>query len=732
MDAVIQSSPRAKRKQLKLFEGTDPLAVLQDDLVTRRSPHRTEDFRHSAGKLSSTPPSCPDESDAKFQDRWSLQVNNSVSFPALDVNKSSSLGAIPKKINRNYRHLENVKMNKSQCNPVCDEKQATKEESWDEECRQHLADFAEKLSEKLLAEIDRYREQTSFPHSLIVANLPQDFRDINDPYLNRLSEELQDLTKLSLELHERHNSFVSRLRETSAPSEDSNVLKSPESSFSDTFTSEQQTINISENVLHEMMKSDHCSFLNPSSSDKDFVKCNVEDDISNFNIKIQVQPSIVLDSGPSTVILTCTDVDKTEDISSEAVNCVTKEISACSIRENLPKENEALVRTVDNEESTVTINNDSVQIVDLKSDIRIELSDVESPVGSDSSWVDSRRNTILPVDKGELTKTSDLLRTDDYTCSEDITSRIEILPGSEMPRRPSISIETSDPIEKIRSDNFEGGPLRSGISLESSDAGDISERTGSSSDGSRSGSRRDTIQICDSGSILSLRPGLSLESSDAGDVSERTGSGSEGSRAGDSRRNTISIGGDHTSGSQASLLRPGISLESSDCGDVSERTGSSDCSRADSRRDTSSAGKTASTASLASDKAGSDCSKDARYADRRLARCDGRSSSEETAPVHRGCLNKLVRQRASTQEPPETLTKTESCETSLSGSTSQESLLSDSGGGAITFHRYYHVFREGELDQLIERYVENLHIISSYYDHANWCVIAEKVQVWTI
>ncbi|KAF5301448.1 hypothetical protein FQA39_LY02177 [Lamprigera yunnana] len=64
--------------------------------------------------------------------------------------------------------------------------------------------------------------------------------------------------------------------------------------------------------------------------------------------------------------------------------------------------------------------------------------------------------------------------------------------------------------------------------------------------------------------------------------------------------------------------------------------------------------------------------------------------------------------------------------------TSQESLPSDNMGGAITYHRYYHVFREGELDQLIEKYVQNLHIISSYYDHSSWCVVAEKVQVWTI
>ncbi|CAH1174227.1 unnamed protein product [Phaedon cochleariae] len=68
----------------------------------------------------------------------------------------------------------------------------------------------------------------------------------------------------------------------------------------------------------------------------------------------------------------------------------------------------------------------------------------------------------------------------------------------------------------------------------------------------------------------------------------------------------------------------------------------------------------------------------------------------------------------------------------LISETSEDSLPTDNMGGEITYHRYYHVFREGELDQLIEKYVENLHIISSYYDHASWCIIAEKVHVWTI
>ncbi|XP_026049074.1 putative tRNA methyltransferase 9B [Astatotilapia calliptera] len=46
--------------------------------------------------------------------------------------------------------------------------------------------------------------------------------------------------------------------------------------------------------------------------------------------------------------------------------------------------------------------------------------------------------------------------------------------------------------------------------------------------------------------------------------------------------------------------------------------------------------------------------------------------------------------------------------------------------------RYYHVFREGELAELIANHVEELHVKHTYFDHANWCVVAEKVQVWKI
>ncbi|XP_077396378.1 putative tRNA methyltransferase 9B isoform X2 [Festucalex cinctus] len=42
--------------------------------------------------------------------------------------------------------------------------------------------------------------------------------------------------------------------------------------------------------------------------------------------------------------------------------------------------------------------------------------------------------------------------------------------------------------------------------------------------------------------------------------------------------------------------------------------------------------------------------------------------------------------------------------------------------------RYYHVFREGELAELIANHVAQLRVRHAYFDHANWCVVAEKVE----
>lgn len=143
-------------------------------------------------------------------------------------------------------------------------------------------------------------------------------------------------------------------------------------------------------------------------------------------------------------------------------------------------------------------------------------------------------------------------------------------------------------------------------------------------------------------------------------------------------------------------LRSGFSIESSDT------SAGSDWSRRDKTGSTASLG----CVSLASLPSCSECSKERKL-------LETRSSSEDTATVP------VVPSRAAPHAP-------------LLPSLSDGSDSLPSEGGAVTYHRYYHVFKRGELDQLIEKYVESLHVVSSYYDQASWCVIAEKVQVWTI
>ncbi|NWQ91653.1 ALKB8 protein, partial [Burhinus bistriatus] len=45
---------------------------------------------------------------------------------------------------------------------------------------------------------------------------------------------------------------------------------------------------------------------------------------------------------------------------------------------------------------------------------------------------------------------------------------------------------------------------------------------------------------------------------------------------------------------------------------------------------------------------------------------------------------------------------------------------------SAVFHRYYHVFREGELEAVC-RSLDCVRVQKSYYDQGNWCVILEKL-----
>lgn len=45
-----------------------------------------------------------------------------------------------------------------------------------------------------------------------------------------------------------------------------------------------------------------------------------------------------------------------------------------------------------------------------------------------------------------------------------------------------------------------------------------------------------------------------------------------------------------------------------------------------------------------------------------------------------------------------------------------------------TFHRYYHVFQNGELEHLCSL-VPSLKVLKSYYDQGNWCIVVERQEM---
>lgn len=50
----------------------------------------------------------------------------------------------------------------------------------------------------------------------------------------------------------------------------------------------------------------------------------------------------------------------------------------------------------------------------------------------------------------------------------------------------------------------------------------------------------------------------------------------------------------------------------------------------------------------------------------------------------------------------------------------------NSSDQAKTLLRYYHVFKEGELDALVSQ-ITNVSLIKSYFDQGNWCAVLEKL-----
>nr|CAD7414842.1 unnamed protein product [Timema poppensis] len=575
VDAVIQSSPRSRPKQLQLLDN-NALSVLQDsygssvwqsERTSPVQPTQTTPVRTNTVSSNLQTPDIHSSHMASLVLTNSSQLtSDSQHFGTHNLTKNiisetyevKFFGSQSSSLSPEIIVSGNKNCCSSKAFPMAvtgyrqnfefDEDELL--EPLDEGCRKHLTEFAEQLSEKLLEEIDQYRQQTSQPKLQAkptkgLPGLPKGFAHMNDPYLSRLSEEIQDLTKLSEELQER-NMYLANLN------------------------SLQDSLEIKSTPLFHT---------------------NIKNESFNTN-------------------------------------------SSCSPNNH---SNELLTKEMTGEYESGTTPYENV----LENTLHESLSGEWVIIGDSLNEVSNEINTTTV--KNTTTMTID-------SCSRVISP-------------------------------------------------DFLEDCLNNKD-----------QVSGDGTVQAFQ---------------------------NQKNEEISMFVPNLSKNDGLTLRLKYSMDSVETGDVSDRTANrNDCSQTDSKKNTNSVKMTPSPELLGNNSiissdsvkgSGNDFSRDVKHMIHRKTRNDGRSSSEE-ASLPPQLVFKLDNQK----EPPQSLTKTESCASSLSGSTSQESLPSDNGGGAITFHRYYHVFREGELDQLIERYVENLHIISSYYDHANWCVVAEKVQVWTI
>lgn len=502
---------------------------------------------------------------------------------------------------RSYYNCEEV-------SPNCEEDTALIEASWDEECHRHLSDFADKLSEKLLQEIDQYQEASKKDPKEIKFLSSATYQHINDPYIHRLSEELDDLNKLSAEI-QKQNEYLTFL----STYERKKGCRCPKKCTCNDLTSskcKKQCKEDNSSVADKSGRSDLCPKCPKCTCNEVSNKCRKQ-------CKCKEEHNIPEKSGRSEV------VGQIVENSDLCPKCSKNSQKQCKCKK-LSRQNS----------------------VETGSDIQIQInSEVVKKCGegyklsrqsSDSSDFEIR----VPSAEG--------FRKCRKQCNCPQLSR----QGSDSSDFCEIRVPSAEGFRKCRKQcNCPQNEVK--LSRQGSDSSRCLDGLSESS-----------------GSVKNLR--LSRESSDASDVHSDL----------------------KTSSSVATSLHFGHSIDSND---FSEKDTNSLSRFSD-------GGSTASLKSISAFRLG-----------------DGRSSSEEAQTQGRSSQEDRILQE-----------NFGSLNASLSDDTSQDSLPSDNIGGAITYHRYYHVFREGELDQLIEKYVENLHIISSYYDHASWCIVAEKVQVWTI
>jgi hypothetical protein len=55
-------------------------------------------------------------------------------------------------------------------------------------------------------------------------------------------------------------------------------------------------------------------------------------------------------------------------------------------------------------------------------------------------------------------------------------------------------------------------------------------------------------------------------------------------------------------------------------------------------------------------------------------------------------------------------------------------VILDENKKTVVYKRYYHVFRKGELEDLLLKNFKNVEVLESFFDHASWGVILKKTK----
>lgn len=99
--------------------------------------------------------------------------------------------------------------------------------------------------------------------------------------------------------------------------------------------------------------------------------------------------------------------------------------------------------------------------------------------------------------------------------------------------------------------------------------------------------------------------------------------------------------------------------------------------------------------------------------------CENKNKEKLTTPIDSSCGNQITGSHVP-QSPQ--LKSSQSDHMNQTVHSNQKEL---ENGSAPVFHRYYHVFQKGELEQLCGQ-LAGVKVQSSYHDQGNWCVILEK------